>query len=347
MSRQFLPEWHRQWGVMLAWPHEDTDWLDNLAEAQACYLELAHAITRFENVLVICLNKGHRAEIESALLERGVDLARVYFEAMQYDDTWARDFGFITVFEQGKPLLLDFKFNAWGGKFESSADDQINQNLSVTALFKHNRFESRPWVLEGGSIETDGLGTLLTTEYCLLNPNRNPELSRSDIESKLSACLGVERILWLTRGSLEGDDTDAHIDTLARFVDEQTIVYMRCTDPNDSHFDELKAMESELQLMRQPNGQPYRLIAVDMPAMIESGERRLGASYVNFLLVNGALLLPVYGDTEADTQALEAMGKACPDRAIVPVNCRALIEQNGSLHCITMQIPEEVVSRES
>lgn len=347
MSRQFLPEWHRQWGILLAWPHEETDWLDNLAEAQACYVELAHAITRFENVLIICLNEGHQAAIRSALGARGVDLARVHFETMQYDDTWARDFGFITVFDHGKLLLLDFKFNAWGGKFESSADDQINQNLFARALFKHNTFEAQPWVLEGGSIETDGLGTLLTTEYCLLNPNRNPDLSRSDIEAKLIAALGVERILWLSRGSLEGDDTDAHIDTLARFVDEQTIVYMRCSDMTDSHFDELQAMESELQLMRQPNGQPYRLVPIDMPVMIESDGRRLSASYVNFLLVNGAVLLPVYGDAEADEQAITAMAKACPDRAIVPINCRALIEQNGSLHCITMQIPEEVAPRES
>ena len=347
MSRQFLPEWHRQWGVLLAWPHEETDWLDNLAEAQACYVELAHAITRFEHVLIICLNEDHQAAIRSALGGRGVDLARVHFETMQYDDTWARDFGFITVFDQGKPLLLDFKFNAWGGKFESSADDQINQNLFARTLFKHNKCEVQPWVLEGGSIETDGQGTLLTTEYCLLNPNRNPDLSRSDIEAKLTAALGLERILWLSRGSLEGDDTDAHIDTLARFTDEQTIVYMRCSDVTDSHFDELRAMESELQLMRQPNGQPYRLVPIDMPVMIESDGRRLGASYVNFLLVNGAVLLPVYGDVEADEQAIMAMAKACPDRAIVPINCRALIEQNGSLHCITMQIPEEVASRES
>ncbi|MDD5393006.1 MAG: agmatine deiminase family protein [Thiothrix sp.] len=340
-TRSFLPEWHPQWGVLLAWPHPDTDWADNLNEAETCYTQIVQAISQRENVLLLCHDAQHQAHIEAVLGKT----AQVHFVQMPYNDTWARDFGFITVMRDGKPLLLDFTFNAWGGKFDAELDNAVNAQLATHPLLTGNALETHPLVMEGGSLETDGQGTLLTTEICLLNPNRNPTLDRTAIEALLHESLGVERILWLAHGHLEGDDTDAHIDTLARFADPQTIVYMSCDDPTDSHYASLQAMEAELKALRQANGEPYRLFPIPLPAGIYDEGRRLPASYVNFLIINGAVLLPVYADESTDPLAIAQMQSAFPQHQIIPIDCRALIAQNGSLHCVTMQIPQEVVSQ--
>ncbi len=345
--RRFWPEWHEQWGVLLAWPHAETDWVSNLDDARLCYRDIIAAIARYERVLLLCCDEATHVEAQTYLSGSGIDLDRVLFWVVPYDDTWARDFGFISTCSETGPVLLDFQFDAWGGKFSASADNEINQQLFRQPLLNHNQTETQAWVLEGGSIETDGLGTLLTTRKCLLNPNRNPDLDEAEIEQRLKSCLGVDRVLWLDHGELEGDDTDAHIDTLARFVDEQTIVHMACSNPEDAHYEELRAMEQELRALVQPNGAPYKLVPVELPTVYDHEARRLGGSYVNFLLVNGAVIAPIYGDDTADQAALTQLAQACPDREIVPVNCRALIEQNGSLHCVTMQIPKEVMNCES
>jgi agmatine deiminase len=343
-NREFLAEWHPQWGVLLAWPHPDTDWADNLTEAETCYAQIVSAISLRENVLLLCHDAGHQAHIEAVLSVMNHVPARVHFVQMPYNDTWARDFGFITVMHDGKPLLLDFTFNAWGGKFDAALDNAVNAHLANLPLLAGNTLATYPLVMEGGSLETDGQSTLLTTEICLLNPNRNPSLDKAEIETQLRAALGVERILWLAHGHLEGDDTDAHIDTLARFADTQSIVYMSCNDTTDSHYKALQAMEAELKALRQPNGEPYRLFPIPLPAAIHDAGRRLPASYVNFLIINGAVLLPVYADECFDPVAIEQMQAAFPQHDIIPIDCRALIAQNGSLHCVTMQIPHEAVS---
>lgn len=347
MTRRLWPEWQEQWGVLLAWPHAETDWVGNLDAARLCYRDIIVAITRYECVLLLCRDESTQIEAQAILSSSGVDSDRVIFLVVPYDDTWARDFGFISTFSETGPVLLDFQFDAWGGKFNASADNDINQQLFRQPLLNHNQTETQVWVLEGGSIETDGLGTLLTTRKCLLNPNRNPDLDEAEIERRLQSSLGVDRVLWLDHGELEGDDTDAHIDTLARFVDEQTIVHMACSNPKDAHYRELQAMALELQALRQLNGAPYNLVPIELPEVFDNEGRRLGGSYVNFLLVNGALIAPTYGDDVADGAALAQLAKACPNRDIVPVDCRALIEQNGSLHCVTMQIPKKVVNCES
>lgn len=339
-QRDFLAEWHPQWGVLLAWPHPDTDWADNLTQAETCYTQIVKAIVQHENVLLLCHDAQHQAHIEQVLGKTD----DVHFVQMPYNDTWARDFGFITVMNNGKPRLLDFTFNAWGGKFDAALDNAVNAQLLQHPLLAGNTLETHPLVMEGGSLETDGQGTLLTTEICLLNPNRNPTLSRTDIETLLCDSLGVERILWLAQGHLEGDDTDAHIDTLARFADPHTLVYMSCDDPQDSHHAALQAMQAELEALRQANGEPYRLSPIPLPAGIYAEGRRLPASYVNFLIINDAVLLPVYADERTDPIAIAQMQAAFPQHEIIPIDCRALIAQNGSLHCVTMQIPQEVVS---
>ena len=342
--RQFPAEWHTQWGVLLAWPHPDTDWADNLSDAERCYSEIISAITQHEQVLLLCHDAQHQAHIQAKLAQTACQLARIVWVQQPYNDTWARDFGFITVFANQHPLLLDFTFNAWGGKFDATLDNAVNQRLIKQPLLAHNSLETHALVLEGGSLESDGQGTLLTTEICLLNPNRNPSLSKADIEQALKSSLGVERVLWLSQGHLEGDDTDAHIDTLARFADPQTIVYMSCDDPHDSHFAALQAMQQELQQLRQANGQAYNLIPIPLPQAIYQDGRRLPASYVNFLIINQAVLLPIYDDARTDAIAIAQMQRAFPQHLIIPIDCRALIAQNGSLHCITMQIPQEVAA---
>ena len=339
-NRHFLPEWHPQWCVLLAWPHPSTDWADNLAAAESCYNQIVTAISQRENVLLLCHDAAHQAHICTQLSST----QNVHFVQTAYNDTWARDFGFITVQKDGKALLLDFTFNAWGGKFDASLDNGVNARLLSLPLLASNTLETHSLVMEGGSLETDGQGTLLTTEICLLNPNRNPTLDKATIEEQLRASLGVERVLWLANGHLEGDDTDAHIDTLARFADAQSIIYMSCDDPHDSHYPALKAMEAELQALRQTNGEAYRLFPVPMPAAIYDDERRLPASYVNFLIINGAVLLPIYGDDRTDALAIAQTQAAFPNHEVIAIDCNALIAQNGSLHCVTMQIPQEVVA---
>ena len=342
--RLLLPEWHEQWGVMLAWPHHSTDWVDNLDAAEQCYVKLVGAIVRFEKVLLLCQDATHRLRIETRLTQDSIALASIVFVEIPYDDTWARDFGFITITSETGLRLLDFEFTAWGGKFAASQDNGINRVLFRQSVLASCDTEAHDLVLEGGSIETDGLGTLLTTRRCLLNPNRNPDLSESEIEERLTQALGVSRVLWLSHGYLEGDDTDAHIDTLARFVNPTTLVHLSCSDPADSHFAELQAMTEELAQLTQLDGSPYTLIAIDIQPPIYRDKRRLGASYVNFLMVNEAVLVPIYGHPESDQAALQAIELACPDRTVVPINCLPLIEQNGSLHCVTMQIPKGVIT---
>ena len=339
-TRVFLPEWHPQWGVLLAWPHPDTDWLGKLEPAEICYSAIVKAIAQREHVLLLCRDEPHQQHISRCLGPQPT----VHYVQVPYNDTWTRDFGFITVLDNHKPLLVDFIFNAWGDKYDGSLDNAVNQHLVNLPLLAHNPVTSPKLVMEGGSLETDGQGTLLTTEICLLNPHRNPHLDKAAIETQLRTHLGVERILWLANGHLEGDDTDAHIDTLARFADPQTIVYMTCDDPSDSHYPALKAMEQELRALTQANGQPYQLLPIPIPAPIYADDRRLAASYVNFLIINGAVLLPIYADTRTDTIAITQLQAAFPNHTIIPIDCRALIVQNGSLHCITMQIPQEVIN---
>ena len=332
---RFPAEWEPQSAVLLAWPHADTDWADRLDSVETTFAALIAAITRFERALVLVPD----AEIEARARERlepVAEMARVRFERLPYDDTWLRDSGPITL-RQGEGFrLLDFRFTAWGGKFESSQDDRIVAGLGDRGVFGAAERERVDFALEGGGIETDGDGTLLTTWRCL--HERHPDLSREEISARLQAWLCQQRTLWLDHGYLEGDDTDAHIDTLARFAGTDAIVYQGCQDPDDPHHAELQAMAAELVAFTQANGEPYRLFELPWAQPIIDHGRRLAASYANFLIVNGAVLMPAYGDP-ADEPARRVLAEAFPDREIVSVPCRPLIWQNGSLHCITMQVP--------
>ncbi|HEX7338552.1 MAG TPA: agmatine deiminase family protein [Rhodanobacteraceae bacterium] len=333
-------EWERQAGVLVAWPHAGTDWAPRLDSVEATCVALACAISRFESLVVCVADTALRERVHSLLRNAGADLSRVRLVEVPYNDTWLRDSGPITLCRDGKVHeLLDFRFTGWGGKYAADQDDALIANLARRGLFGTTPPTRVDWALEGGGIESDGEGTILTTWRCL--HQRHPEMSREAMSVFLSEHLAAERVLWLDHGYLQGDDTDAHIDTLARFAPDHAIVYQACADADDPHHDELAAMADELAALRTLDGQPYTLHALPWPKPVVDNGRRLPASYANYLIVNDAVLVPAYDDA-ADAEAARIIGAAHPGREVVQVPCRALIWQNGSLHCMTMQLPDAV-----
>ena len=306
-KRRMMAEWEPQRGVQLTWPHKDTDWAPILPEITAVYEEMAREISKRESLIIV--------------------------DDIPHNDTWARDHGFITVEEDGQLILLDFKFNGWGEKFPADLDNQINKHLYDKGLVKGVYEDHLDFVLEGGSIESDGKGTVFTTACCLLAPHRNQPLTAQQIEDRLKEYLGAERIVWLHHGSLIGDDTDGHIDTLVRICPDDTLLY---TGGDEAHPD-LYEMEHELQTLRTIEGQPYRLLKLPLPRPIYDEGDRLPATYANYLVINGAVLVPTYNQPDLDQEAMHVIQQAFPDREIVGIDCRAVIKQHGSLHCCTMQ----------
>ena len=341
---RFPAEWEAQAAVVLAWPHAGTDWAPWLKEVEHSYIELARAILVRAGLVLLVKNKTLEARA-LRLIDRDADQlsGKLRTTHYDYDDTWLRDTGPITLSQTDANgaehfRWLDFSFTGWGGKYGASKDDKIVAHLAGLAEF--NAIEHVPvaFALEGGAIESDGAGTLLTTWNCL--SKRHPDKSRAQIEKILQQHLAVQRVLWLEHGELAGDDTDAHIDTLARFAGSDCIVYQSCDDASDPHFAPLNAMAAEIAELKQANGEPYRSIALPWaPTLTASDGRRLAASYANYLVLNGAILMPGYG-VETDIAASMQLSRAFPQHEIVVVPARSLIEQNGSLHCVTMQLPE-------
>ena len=341
MNRIVFPaEWAPQSAVQLTWPHEQTDWAPILHEVTPCFVAIAHEIVKRENLLIVC---SDAAEVRRQLGD--IDERRIMFREMETNDTWARDHGGITVFTEGQPIVYDFVFNGWGMKYAAYHDNLITRTLVATETFTDEVrvVNMQPFVLEGGSLESDGKGTLLTTSECLESLNRNEYLNREQLEIHLKEIFGLDRILWLENGYLAGDDTDSHIDTLARFCSPDTIAYVKCDDTGDEHYDALQRMEKQLRSFRTLNGEPYRLLALPMADKIEEEGERLPATYANFLIINEAVLYPVYRQPENDRRAETVLRQAFPDREVVGIDCRALIKQHGSLHCVTMQYPSGVL----
>ena len=363
-------EWEPQRFVQLTWPHAETDWAPYLEAAQACFLRIAIEITRREPLLVVT---PEPEDVEQQLRQGGVDMSRVVIAECPTNDTWARDHGFICTREPeengkiiqshveggGNILLHDYRFNGWGLKFPANLDNQICRTIYEDDVFADNDLldlwdaeytSDQSMVLEGGSIESDGKGTILTTSECLLSRNRNTFDLRSTFKEWFHDDFGTKRILWLDAGFLVGDDTDSHIDTLARFCPDDTIVYVKCDDPDDIHYDDLRNMEEQLRCFITPSGKHYRLLALPFPSAIyekdfpdavaSEAEQRLPATYANFLVINGAVLYPTYNQPDNDRRAADVLQQAFPDREIVGIDCRVLIRQHGSLHCVTMQYPK-------
>ena len=339
-SVRFPAEWEPQSAILIAWPHAGTDWASRLGDVEDTYIALVQAITRFQPVVICVADDDVETYADIRLRSNRVDMARVRFVTVAYDDTWLRDSGPISLRDGNRLRLLDFRFTAWGGKFEAGRDDLLVETLAAQGVFGDAARQRIDFALEGGGIETDGNGTLLTTWRCL--HERHPDASREELTAKLSAWLHQDRVLWLDHGALEGDDTDAHIDTLARFAPGDAIVFQACDDEADSHYADLKAMADEIAALRTREGKPYRLFPLPWAQPVLDEGRRLAASYANFLIINGAVLMPAYGDA-ADNAAAAVLAQAFPGREIVQVPCRPLIWQNGSLHCITMQLPEGLV----
>ena len=333
---RFPAEWEPQEAILVAWPHAGTDWAERLAEVEETYIALVQAITRYQPAWICVADDDLQTYAEARLRSARVDMSRVRFVPFDYDDTWLRDSGPITLREGDGFRVLDFRFTAWGGKFEAGRDDRLVEALDQQGLFGGAPRQRIDFALEGGGIETDGDGTLLTTWHCL--HERHPQASREDLDARLRQWLAQDRVLWLDHGYLEGDDTDAHIDTLARFAPGDAIVFQACDDPADSHHAELQAMAADIAALRTADGRPYRLFPLPWARPIVDNGRRLAASYANYLVINGAVLIPAYGD-RADDAAAAVLALAYPGRDIVQVPCRPLIWQNGSLHCITMQLP--------
>jgi agmatine/peptidylarginine deiminase len=336
-SLRLPAEWEPQAAVLIAWPHAGTDWAERLAAVETTYVALAAAVTRFQSLIIVVADAALQARVEGQLLGANVDLARVRFVELPYDDTWLRDSGPITLKDGNTSFqLTDFRFTGWGGKFGAEQDDALIAGLVEAGVFGHAAHKRIDWALEGGGIESDGAGSVLTTWRCLVQ--RHPEQSREEMSAILRDSLHAARVLWLDYGYLEGDDTDAHIDTLARFAPGERIVFQACDDASDPHHGELQRMGAELAALRTVDGRPYELYPLPWAKPILDEGRRLAASYANYLIVNGAVLVPAYGDP-ADDEAARIIGIAHPGREIVQVLCRPLIWQNGSLHCITMQLP--------
>ena len=331
-------EWERHGVVLLAWPHSQTDWAYMLEEVQECYHRIIDSITEAGEHVILLAPAHERPEIEHP---------QVTVVSVDTNDTWIRDYGPLTLEDEEDGIeLLDFRFNGWGLKFASNFDNQVNKHLGLRHVYAHRPTCMKQMVLEGGSIESDGKGTLLTTACCLLAPNRNEPMTRAQIDAALKEQLHADRVLWLEHGALTGDDTDGHIDTLCRLAPDDTIVYTGCHDSGDEHFETLQAMARQLRTFTTKEAQPYNLVELPLPSAIYNPEdgSRLPATYANYLVLERAVLMPSYNQPMNDKLAADTLRIVYPDREIIQVDCRALIRQHGSLHCATMQVPTQAIS---
>jgi agmatine/peptidylarginine deiminase len=338
-----LPEWHPQSMVLLSWPHADSDWGSLLAAVQREYLALAAAVTARQPLVIACHDHAHRQQTAGQLHAAGIDRARCTLVSCPVDDTWIRDYGPLGVMQDGNVSLVAFRFNAWGGKYPHTRDAAFTATLHRQGLWGATPLHADPLVAEGGALETDGEGLLLTTRGCIDAASRNPGLSRETIDGRLCALLGIERVAWLEVSPLAGDDTDGHVDTLARFAPGGHLLHVTCSDPSDPHYAPLAGLREQLAALRDRQEHPFKLVDLPLPEPLFSvvDGRRLAASYANFLVINGAVLCPEFG-AAADLVAQAALRRCFPGRAVVPVPSRILVEQNGSLHCASCQLPAGV-----
>lgn len=337
-------EWEPQSAILLTWPHNMADWHTHLPEVEKVFLEIAYHVTQVQSLIVCCFDEQHKKYIERQFITRNIDVDNCHFFIVPSNDSWARDHGPVTVLEDGKPLLLNFTFDGWGKKYPADLDNAISRHLHRAGAFADIPVKDIDLVFEGGNLESDGQGSILASQRCLFSVQRNPDLTPAEIENRLKQATGADRLLVLKSGQISGDDTDGHIDTLARFINQKTIAYVTCDDTKHPDYAELKAMESELKAFTQLNGKPYTLIKLPSPAlMINENHEPLPTSYANYLVINGAVLVPIYEDKE-DEIALEILGNCFPDRNIIGIDCRALTRQFGSLHCVTMHISSGHIS---
>jgi agmatine deiminase len=327
-------EWEPHEATWLSWPHNLETWPGNFEPVPPVFAEIARALATDEEVRILVGTEELERSARTALA--GVDLANVRFFRIPTNDSWMRDHGPIFVKDAaGAVALTDWGYNAWGGKYPPfDRDDRVPSTIGE--ILRLTVF--RPgMVLEGGSIDVNGRGTLLTTEQCLLNPNRNPTLSRAEIETRLRDHLGVDHIVWLGEG-IEGDDTDGHVDDLTRFVAPGTVVTAVEQDPADANHRPLQDNLARLRAVKDQDGRPLRIVELPMPPAIDYDGRRLPASYANFYVGNASVLVPVF-DHPRDEVACATLARVFPKRRIVPIRCTDLVWGLGAIHCVTQQQP--------
>ena len=346
-SKYILPaEWHRQACIQLTWPHDGTDWSPYLDDITDTFVQIAKAVAHYERLVVAAKHPDEvRAELAASLND--AELANVSIYECDNNDTWARDHAFITLVPadgsaEAPCRLLDFRFNGWGEKFASDKDNLVNRTLYGMGVFGGERVDYDDFVLEGGSIESDGRGTVLTTSVCLMAPHRNQPMTQDEVEQTLKARLCARKIVWLDHGQLVGDDTDGHIDTIVRVCPGNTLLYVGCDDTSDPQYADLKALEQQLLVATDADGKPYRLLRLPMPYALYDDGDRLPATYANFLILNGAVIVPTYAQDDNDARALAIVAEAFPGYDIIGIDSRTIVRQHGSIHCLTMQYPEEV-----
>ncbi len=318
-----IPEFEKQSFTQVVFPHENTDWSCCLEAARRNFVDIINAIRRFQPCLVVCYN------IEE-VKKYFPDQTNIKFVEYTANDTWARDSSALSVEKEGKVKLLNFTFNAWGGKFESDLDNKMSRAISSVYSAE---MEDIDFILEGGGVESNGEGLILTTSECMLNPNRNKDFTKEQVTEKLKEDFGAKEILYLDYGYLAGDDTDSHIDTLARFINRDTIMYVGCEDEYDEHYEALQKMEDELKNFVIEK--KLKLVKLPMASAVYDDGERLPATYANFLFVNDGVIVPTYNVKE-DALALDIFRQAFGNRKVVGVDCSTLIRQHGSLHCVTM-----------
>jgi agmatine deiminase len=337
---RFLAEWEKQYCTLLTWPHQQSDWADRLDQIEALYVTLAKTIASHQNVAIVVFNASHQVHVAKLLSEHQVNLDACHFYTIPSNDTWIRDYGPLSVELDKQIFWKNFDFNAWGNKYPWQLDNQITALLYPYSEFNAYELLHTHWILEGGAIETDGYHTVLMNQPAVISESRNPGYSKQTIEEKLFHDLGIQQCLWINAPSIPGDDTDGHIDNIARFINADTIVVHSIQDKKHPDFKVWKQLHHSLQGSSNIAGKPYNLVTLPQPVLNDTAQgSALPASYLNFLFINDALLLPVF-DCEQDEIVIELMTNLLPERQILPVNSLALLEQGGGIHCATMQIPQ-------
>ena len=347
-------EWEEQSGIMIAWPHEGTDWAPYLEEIEQTYTELVDAITQYEYVLLLARDpEDVKAKLRKRL--KHLQMRRIIFRQMEFNDTWTRDYGPITLCSHHQTRgffvpnhMLDFKFNGWGEKFKAALDDAVNVRLYYSGIFYGALENHSDFVFEGGAIDTDGQGTIFLTRHSQTAPHRNQPLTETEIDSRLRSIFDfADRIVWIEHGELIGDDTDGHIDTLVRCAPNNTLLYAGTDDESDPQYGELKLMEEQLKDLRTTDGRLYNIMRLTLPDPVYYDGERLPATYANFLVINGAVIVPTYGQPDCDREAMDIIGSAFPDRNVIGINSLVTVRQHGSFHCLTMQLPKGLLITEN
>ncbi len=336
------PEWSPHAATWTSWPFDDALWEGQLEAVRGEFTALVATVARFEPVILNVRDEATEADARARLGAQNAPLANITFHRIPLNDVWFRDNGPIFIRNAaGEVALTDWGFNAWGEKYAPwDDDDQAPEHVAETLSIK--RF-TVPVVMEGGSLELNGQGVLLTTRSCLLSQQRNPKLGEADLEAVLRANLGVKYVVWLEEG-LEGDHTDGHIDTIVRFTGDQTIVCAVAEDEHDANFEPMRRNLTLLQNLRDHNGNPYNVLELPLPKKRRDfAGVRLAPSYANFYIGNGFVVVPQYGD-ENDARALEILAPLFPGREVIGLSSRTLITGGGSFHCVTQQQPEGEIS---